>query len=85
MAQIQYIKDLFENEDLSLREISRRTNHSFNTVKPFLETHHVIWLADGGDDSIENTVALCPNCHKKMHVLNLDEDVDKLLRIAATY
>ena len=53
--------------------------------EPFLETHHVIWLADGGDDSIENTVALCPNCHKKMHVLNLDEDVDKLLRIAATY
>ena len=35
MAQIQYIKDLFENEDLSLREISRRTNHSFNTVKKY--------------------------------------------------
>ena len=51
--------------------------------EPFLETHHVIWLADGGDDSIDNTVALCPNCHKKMHVLNLDEDVEKLLRIAA--
>ena len=59
----------------------------FNRIngEPFLETHHVIWLADGGDDSIENTVALCPNCHKKMHVLNLDEDIDKLLRIAATY
>ena len=28
-------KDLFENEDLSLREISRRTNHSFNTVKKY--------------------------------------------------
>ena len=35
MAQIQYIKDLFENEDLSLRKISRRTNHSFNTVKKY--------------------------------------------------
>lgn len=35
MAQIQYIKDLFENEDLSLREISRRTNHSFNNVKKY--------------------------------------------------
>jgi len=51
--------------------------------QPFLETHHVIWLADGGDDSIENTVALCPNCHTKMHELNLEEDVEKLLRIAA--
>ncbi len=51
--------------------------------RPFLETHHVIWLVDGGDDSIENTVALCPNCHRKMHVLNLAEDVEKLLHIAA--
>ena len=50
--------------------------------EPFLETHHVIWLADGGDDSIDNTVALCPNCHKRMHVLNLSEDVEKLLRVA---
>lgn len=33
--QIQYIKDLFENEDLSLREISCRTSHSFNTVKKY--------------------------------------------------
>ena len=50
---------------------------------PFLETHHVIWLADGGDDSIENTVALCPNCHRKMHILDLAEDVEKLQRIAS--
>lgn len=35
MARIQYIKDLFENEDLSLRETPRRTNHSFNTVKKY--------------------------------------------------
>lgn len=47
---------------------------------PFLETHHIIWLADGGDDSIENTVALCPNCHRKMHILDLAEDVEKLQR-----
>ena len=50
--------------------------------KPFLETHHIIWLADGGADSIENMVALCPNCHRKMHILNQNEDVEKLLRIA---
>ncbi|SDB13345.1 HNH endonuclease [Eubacterium oxidoreducens] len=34
---------------------------------PFLETHHIIELANGGSDSIDNTVALCPNCHRKMH------------------
>lgn len=37
---------------------------------PYLECHHIIWLSDGGEDTIENTVALCPNCHKRMHVLN---------------
>ncbi|WP_302620495.1 MULTISPECIES: IS21 family transposase [Bacillota] len=35
MAQIDYIKDLYENEDLSLREISRRTGHSFQTVQKY--------------------------------------------------
>lgn len=42
--------------------------------KPHLETHHIIWLSRGGDDSIENTVALCPNCHSKMHILDLEQD-----------
>lgn len=46
---------------------------------PFLEVHHVKWLSDGGDDTVENTVALCPNCHRKMHLLNLSEDVNRLL------
>ena len=50
--------------------------------KPYLESHHIIWLSDGGADSICNTVALCPNCHRKMHALNLDEDIKKLIKIA---
>lgn len=41
---------------------------------PYLETHHIQWLSRGGEDSIENTVALCPNCHKRMHILDLDTD-----------
>ncbi len=47
--------------------------------KPYLESHHIIWLSQGGADSIENTVALCPNCHRKMHILNNQEDVKLLL------
>lgn len=35
MAQQQYIKDLWENEDLSLREISRQTGFSFQTVQKY--------------------------------------------------
>ncbi len=50
--------------------------------RPYLETHHVVWLANGGADSIYNTVALCPNCHRKMHVVNDKADVKELIMIA---
>ncbi len=35
MAQQKYIKDLYENEGLSLREISRRTGCCFETVRKY--------------------------------------------------
>ena len=50
--------------------------------RPFLETHHVKWLSKGGKDSIDNIVALCPNCHRKMHCLDDKQDRDRLTRIA---
>ena len=34
---------------------------------PYLEVHHLKTLADGGSDTIDNTVALCPNCHREFH------------------
>ncbi|MFA1624403.1 HNH endonuclease [Rhizobium mongolense] len=34
---------------------------------PYLEVHHVKPLAEGGDDTLENAVALCPNCHREAH------------------
>jgi 5-methylcytosine-specific restriction enzyme A len=49
---------------------------------PYLESHHVVWLARGGEDSIENTVALCPNCHRRMHILDRADDVDRLRRVS---
>lgn len=52
-----------------------------NKGMPYLETHHITWLARGGEDTIFNTVALCPNCHKRMHVLDLAQDKAKLLSI----
>lgn len=50
--------------------------------KPYLEEHHVHRLADGGSDTIDNVVALCPNCHRKMHVLNEFQDVLELEGVA---
>jgi 5-methylcytosine-specific restriction protein A len=34
---------------------------------PYLEVHHVKRLADGGEDSADNAIANCPNCHRKAH------------------
>lgn len=51
--------------------------------EPYLECHHVVWLAQGGEDTITNTVALCPNCHRKMHVVNDEVDKEKLKQQAA--
>ncbi len=34
---------------------------------PYLEVHHKTRLADGGEDTVQNAVALCPNCHRRQH------------------
>ena len=46
--------------------------------EPYLECHHIDWLSNGGMDSIDNCVALCPNCHRKMHMLNDPNDISIL-------
>jgi predicted HNH restriction endonuclease len=40
---------------------------SKHTGEPYLEPHHIVPLSKGGDDCVENMVALCPNCHRKRH------------------
>lgn len=41
---------------------SRRADGS-----PYLEVHHKVQLAHGGDDTVENAIAVCPNCHRRAH------------------
>ncbi len=53
--------------------------------RPYLEEHHLVRLADGGDDSLENAVALCPNCHRKMHIVNDYADIEALKRRLLAY
>ncbi|TGK18387.1 HNH endonuclease [Leptospira stimsonii] len=48
---------------------------------PYLEVHHIIWLSREGEDSVENTVALCPNCHRRMHIVEDQNDLAKLERL----
>ncbi len=34
---------------------------------PYLEVHHRVPLAIGGEDTVANAIALCPNCHRAAH------------------
>lgn len=45
---------------------------------PYLESHHMVFVSEGGKDSIDNISALCPNCHRRMHSLRDPEDLKKL-------
>ncbi|WP_424005615.1 HNH endonuclease (plasmid) [Haloarcula salina] len=35
--------------------------------EPYLEIHHVNRLSDGGPDHPDFVIAICPNCHRKVH------------------
>lgn len=54
----------------------------FNNKKgePFLHVHHIDYLHTGGLDVLDNCVAVCPNCHAKIHELEDSKDKEKLLK-----
>jgi len=33
----------------------------------YLEVHHRKYLSEGGEDTVANALALCPNCHRELH------------------
>lgn len=55
---------------------------------PYLEVHHIRSLGDGGSDTVTNTVAVCPNCHRALHfsadrsnmIDNLHSSLNRLIR-----
>jgi 5-methylcytosine-specific restriction protein A len=49
---------------------------------PFLEVHHIVYLSRGGYDTIDNVAALCPNCHRRMHILEQRADIKRLTKKA---
>ena len=48
--------------------------------RPYLQAHHVDELADGGSDTLENVIALCPNCHYRVHHGCDGDDYNEILR-----
>ena len=51
----------------------------------FLEAHFLKWLSNGGSPTIDNVVALCPNCHKRIHLYNDPLDIELLQRTAKSH
>ena len=45
----------------------------------YLEVHHIDFLSDGGRDTLDNAVALCPTCHRLMHY-GKKSDIEKIRR-----
>ena len=89
MRQTKHFTNHYERDDVVAAAVKERAEGKCDLCgktapfldvygHPFLEEHHVDWLANGGEDTIENAVALCPNCHRMMHILNRECDVEKL-------
>lgn len=66
----------YRNPDVVAEVLSRANGKCFVCKKtpfmsrdgsPYLEVHHKLQLAHGGDDTVDNAVALCPNCHRWSH------------------
>jgi 5-methylcytosine-specific restriction enzyme A len=75
----QYVAELAKRKAKGLCQLCQQSAPFLDTNgEPYLESHHVEWLSRGGPDTIENTVALCPNCHARVHVLDLDSDRERL-------
>ncbi len=51
--------------------------------RPRLHVHHIQYLDQGGQDAVENVVAICPNCHDIIHLRQARADAD-ILRAAVT-
>ena len=82
-ARNRYVAELAKRRARGKCELCRKPAPFTNASdEPYLESHHIVWLAHGGLDSPENTVAICPNCHRKMHVVNDPKDIRKLQRRA---
>lgn len=49
------------------------------TDDPYLHAHHIQELSEGGSDTLDTVVALCPNCHYHVHHGKDGEDYNQQL------
>jgi hypothetical protein len=48
--------------------------------RPYLETHHVDELGEGGEDHPDKVAAVCPTCHKRIHYGADGDELNEALR-----
>lgn len=48
--------------------------------KPYLESHHILRVADEGPDHPENVIGVCPNCHRRAHHAKDKEKIKTQMR-----
>lgn len=90
--QVQQTISTYPRNNTLKNYVKRRSNYSCempscnyvpfikNSDEPYVEIHHVIPLSEGGEDTVLNTVALCPNCHRALHYAKNRETLrEKLL------
>lgn len=77
--RIEVITTVFDRNPDVVAEVLSRANGICEACKapapflrrsdrtPYLEVHHKTGLAEGGEDIVENAIALCPNCHREAH------------------
>ena len=77
-SRVRIVKDYNRNPDVVAEVLIRaidtcegcKTKAPFlrrSNGTPYLEVHHIIQLSAGGDDTVQNSEALCPNCHREKH------------------
>lgn len=78
-VQVQRVVSVYSRNNALRAFVKSRANYSCEMLdcdyiafekengEKYIEVHHLIPLAEGGEDSIANTVALCPTCHRKIH------------------
>jgi DNA-directed RNA polymerase subunit M/transcription elongation factor TFIIS len=60
----EYVKARADGMCEGCREAAPFTS---KTGEPYLHAHHIHELSDGGSDTPDTVVALCPNCHYRIH------------------
>ncbi len=46
----------------------------------YIEVYHITPLSEGGEDTVANTAAVCPECHARLHYSNVKQGLADKLR-----